>query len=103
MDWFRSWHGAPTDNKWLVIGRRANVLPGIVSAIAWALFDHASQTQERGSIASFDVETYAAFSGFDENDVNAVLDAMRAKGIIGPDDQLSAWDKRQPKRDDDST
>lgn len=25
MDWFRSWHGAPTDNKWLLIAKRAGV------------------------------------------------------------------------------
>ena len=31
--WFRSWHGAPTDNKWLVIARRANVSAGVVSAV----------------------------------------------------------------------
>ena len=27
MDWFRSWHGAPTDNKWLVIAKRAMEAP----------------------------------------------------------------------------
>ena len=100
--WFRSWHGAPTDNKWLVIAKRANVAPGIVSAVAWALFDHASQADERGSVAGFDTETYALWAGWCETDVNAVVDAMRSKGVIDADDRLHAWDKRQPKREDDS-
>ena len=100
--WFRSWHGAPTDNKWLVIGRRANVAPGVVSAVAWALFDHASQADDRGCVDGFDVETYAAFSGFDEGDVNRVVSAMREKSVI-IDGRLAAWDKRQPKREDDSS
>lgn len=101
--WFRSWHGAPTDNKWLVVARKADVAPGIVSAVAWALFDHASQASDRGSVADFDVETYATFSGFSEDNVTAVIAAMHAKGIIEPNNRLAAWDKRQPKREDDST
>ena len=100
--WFRSWHGAPTDNKWLVIAKRANVAPGIVSAVAWALFDHASQADDRGSVEGFDTETYALWAGWCEADVIAVVDAMRAKGVIDADDRLHAWDKRQPKREDDS-
>lgn len=101
MDWFRSWHGAPTDHKWLVVARKAGTVPGIVSAVAWALFDYASQHNERGSIEGFDVETYAVFSGFDEATVQAIIDAMTDKAII-IDGRLAAWDKRQPKREDDS-
>lgn len=100
--WFRSWHGAPTDNKWLVIAAKAKVKPGIVSAVAWALFDHASQAEDRGNVKEFDTETYAVFSGFGENEVQAVIAAMCAKGVIDEDGRLSAWDKRQPKREDDS-
>lgn len=102
MDWFRSWHGAPTDNKWLVIAKRAGVAPMMVSATFWALLDYASQQDERGSVAGFDVETYALWAGVDEADILAVLDAMRAKGVISDGDTLAAWDKRQPKREDDS-
>jgi hypothetical protein len=101
-DWFRSWHGAPTDNKWLVIAKKAGVAPGVVSAVVWALFDHASQAGERGSVAGFDVETYAAFSGFDEAQIAAVIAALKDKGVINGDDHLAAWEKRQPKREDDS-
>lgn len=97
--WFRSWHGAPTDTKWLAIGRRAKVAPGIVSAIAWALFDHASQAEDRGSIDGFDVEAYAAFSGFDEQQVVDVLKALEDKEIlIGR--RFKAWDGRQPQKED---
>lgn len=105
MDWFRSWHGAPTDPKWLVIDRRAHaegVTPGMVSAVAWALMDYASQHIERGSVAGFDVETYAAWSGWHEDQIEAILSAMREKGIITPDDRLAAWEKRQPKKEDNS-
>lgn len=103
MDWFRSWHGAPTDPKWLVVAKRAGVPPGIVTAIVWALLDHASQAAERGSVADFDVETYSAFSGFDDTIIAAVLDALYDKGILTGQWRFAKWDERQPKREDQST
>jgi hypothetical protein len=102
LDWFRSWHGAPTDNKWLVIAKRADVPAGMVSAVVWALFDHASQNESRGSVEDFDVETYATFSGFDEAKVAAIIAALNEKSVI-VSGVLSAWQKRQPKREDNST
>ena len=103
MDWFRSWHGAPTDNKWLLIAKRANVTPMMVSAVFWALLDYASQQDERGSVAGFDAETYAMWAGCDEDDVISILNAMRSKGVISDGEILTAWDKRQPRREDDSS
>ena len=103
MDWFRSWHGAPTDNKWLLIAKRAGVTPMMVSAVFWALLDYASQQEERGSVAGFDAETYAMWAGCDETDVIAIVNAMRAKGVITDGETLAAWEKRQPRREDDSS
>lgn len=99
--WFRSWHGAPTDPKWILIARKANSTPVVVSAIVWALFDHASQESDRGSVAGFDQETYAAWAGIDDDEVARVVKALTDKGII-VNGRLTAWDKRQPKREDDS-
>ncbi len=100
-DWFRSWHGAPTDAKWITIGRKAGVAPGIVSAVFWALCDYASQQEDRGNVAGFDPEIYADFSGFSEEDITAVLTALGNKRVI-VDDRLVSWDRRQPKREDSS-
>lgn len=113
-EWFRSWHGAPTDNKWLVIARRAETLmkrnetyepiyPGFVSAVVWALLDHASQAEARGDVSGFDVETYAAFSGFSEDAVSAIIAALKEKEVISSDQRLKSWDKRQPKREDNNS
>jgi hypothetical protein len=96
--WFRSWHGAPTDTKFNVIAKRAGVVPGVVSAVWWALLDHASQAEDRGSVADWDVETYAAWSGWDEGEVTAVVQAMKDKGLIDGD-RIAHWDKRQPNDD----
>lgn len=101
ISWWRSWHGAPMDQKWLAVAARSGVKTGIVIAIAWALLDYASQQKNRGSINGFDTETFAVFSGFDEADIIAVIKAMTDKKII-VDDTWSNWEKRQPKREDDS-
>lgn len=100
--WWRSWHGAPTDAKWLLIASKAKVKPGVVSAIFWALCDYASQNEERGSVSGFDRETYAVFSGFDLAQIDSVIAALTEKQLIDGD-RLTAWGKRQPKREDDSS
>ena len=99
LSWWRSWHGAPMDHKWAVIAARAGVIPGIVSAVAWAVIDYASQQENRGSVIGFDAEEYAVFSGFGVEQVEKVLAAMEAKGIIS-NGRLTNWEKRQPKRED---
>lgn len=100
-DWFRSWHGAPMDPKWLGVGRIAGVKRGIVAAVWHALEDYASQHAKRGTVAGFDVCTYAEYSEFDEADVVAVIGALTERKVI-VDGRLANWDKRQPKREDDS-
>lgn len=93
--WFKSKHGTPTQRIWLAVARRATVKPYVVSAIAWALLDSASQNQNRGSITEFDAEDYSAFSGLDEDTVNLVLATMQDMGIIDKKGKWSTWDKEQ--------
>lgn len=100
-DWFRSWHGAPTDPKWLGIARRAGVAPGIAVAVAWALMDRASQSADRGSIGGYDAEGLAYFYGCEPENVEAIVSAMVDKGMV-VDGRFTSWEKRQPVREDDS-
>lgn len=102
LDWFRSWHGAPTDDKWLVIAKRSGVPAIMIPSIAWALFDFASQAEDRGSVAGFDFETYAMKFNIEEDQVRAVYTAMEAKEMI-VGGRIAQWEKRQPKREDTST
>jgi hypothetical protein len=100
--WFRSWHGAPTDPKWLGIAKRAGVAPGFAVAIAWALMDRASQAERRGSIDGYDADGLACFFGCEPEQVEAIIVAMTAKGMLD-NRRFVAWERRQPKREDDST
>ena len=99
-DWFRSWHGAPTDPKWLLIAKRANVRPIHVIGTWWALLDYASQHPDRGSIVGFDIETFALFAGLEDEHVSRIVTTLRDKSLI-VDDHIAQWGKRQPKREDD--
>jgi hypothetical protein len=103
MDWFRSYHGAPTDAKYLMLAKRASVAPFEVAFVWWALMDYASQNDPRGSIQGFDIESLACFSGLDESKIKAIEGVCRDKGMIDQADMLSAWPRRQPKREDDSS
>lgn len=100
-DWFRSWHGAPTDPKWLGIARKAGVAPGMVVAVAWALMDRASQAEDRGDIDGYDPDGLACFFGCDPEQIDAIVRGMADRGVI-VNGRFAAWEKRQPKREDDS-
>ena len=76
--------------------------PGVVGYVFWALLDYASQNEDRGSVVGFDAETCADYSGFDEAEIVAVVGALECKGII-TNGRLTEWERRQPKREDDST
>jgi hypothetical protein len=84
------------DSKWLVISARSGVKVGIISALAWALMDYASQNEDRGNVEGFDTEMYAVYSGFSEVEIKKVIQAMKDKGVI-TDNRLTNWEKRQPK------
>lgn len=100
--WFRSWHGAPTDPKWRVIARLANVDLSVVIACAWALLDHASQCPDRGFVGNADAEVLAESIGSSPECVTRVVEALHVKNILR-ESRFAAWDERQPKREDDSS
>lgn len=99
MDWFRTHHGAPTDPKWLLVAKRANVRPIHVIGVWWALLDYASQHPDRGTIDGFDAETFALFAGLDEEHVSRIVTTLRDKSLI-VGNRIAQWEKRQPKRED---
>lgn len=104
MNWFRSHHGISTDPKWSLISRRAKTTTANVVAVFLSLLDHASQQEDRGSVAGWDTEVAAMFLGIEEDDIHAILQAMRDKGVL-TGERVTNWHKRQPKREreDDST
>lgn len=98
-DWFRLWHGAPTDPKWRTIAKRAGVRPVDVWGVVSMLMDRASQATERGTIKGYDSEIIADALGVDDGEVDRIIAAMVEKAVI-VDGRFAAWDRYQPKRED---
>ena len=80
MDWFRSYHGAPTDARLRSAAAGAGTRTSFVVAIYWALLDHASQ--HRNSVESFDPEVASCFFGMDERDVRRIVAELKHVGLI---------------------
>jgi hypothetical protein len=102
LTWLRLYHGTASDPKWIVVGRKVGVPPGMVYATWCAVLEYASENTPRGSAKGFDIEAFAAFAGWEETDIAKVMDAFRSKRLINPGGSLAAWPKRNPKREDAS-
>lgn len=102
MEWFRSIHGAPTHRKWLSVARKSGQPVPLVVSVVWALMDHASRQQDRGSVASFDHEDLAAYLNVEDEAVEAVISTLADKDWL-VDDRIASWEEHQVKRDDTST
>ena len=106
MDWFRSWHGAPTHRLWRTIARRSGQPVMLVVTTAWALMDQASRNADhRGYVGNFDAEVFADFlcssaSEVSEDDIAAIYFALKNKGWIDENDHIASWDEHQPARED---
>jgi len=101
MKWFRMYHGAQNDKKWMVISRKSGQPIPLVLSVVWELIDQASRAATRGDVTGFDQEECAAFLGVSEDDITAVYKALEEKEWI-VEGQLITWNKRQPKREDPS-
>ena len=105
MDWWRAYHGLPHDPKLALVAlvTPCNARRGEVLEVWVALLDYASQNTPRGSIEGIDLEQIAWSLQMEIERVNAIMESLRKKRMISGK-LLSAWDKRQPKRerDDDS-
>ena len=94
MEWLRWYHGAVSDPKWPLVARRAGVSVGVVVSVWAALLEHASQDEERGSVADFDGLTFDVLYGYADGTCAAVCEAMVCRGVI-VEGCLAAWGKRQ--------
>ena len=100
ISWCRLWHELPVDPKWRVIGRKSNQPVSNVISVYIFMLVSASQNSERGVIGDWNDEDVAAALDIDTEDVANIREAMQGKVLDG--DKVTGWEKRQPKREDDS-
>jgi hypothetical protein len=99
--WWRAWHGLTTDEKWAAVGAEAGVATGIALVIGVKLLERASQAEDRGDIHGYNAKAMACSLGCcTATEVERVVEAMRGIGML-VGDRFTAWEKRQPKREDE--
>lgn len=101
MDWYRVYHGMPTDPKWMLVAQRAGngATPGHVVAVWAVLLDHASRSRPRGSVESVDLEAVAVGLGWPLELVTSIHDALAVRRHI-VDGHLRTWGERNPTKFD---
>jgi len=99
MDWLRLWHDMPNDPKWRTISRQSKQPIALVQALYLHLLVDASTSETRGN-ASVTTEDLASALDVDDEQVEAIISAMQGRVLDGT--WITGWEKRQPKRNDDS-
>jgi hypothetical protein len=100
-DWVRLWHDMPTDPKWRVIARKSGQpLPCVVSVFTLMLTNASGNSADRGVLLGWDHEDAGAALDMDAEAVEAIYEAMQGKVLDG--DRLTGWERRQPKREDNT-
>jgi hypothetical protein len=93
-DWFKLWHEALDDPKFLGIADRIQSKVGDVFHVFLKLLKRASENDERGSIAGFDEWGEAAYLRIPVEEVRRIVEAIRDIGMI-VGDRIARWAKRQ--------
>jgi uncharacterized phage protein (TIGR02220 family) len=99
--WFRVWTDMVNDPKWRTIARVSGRPISEVLSVALHLMTCASNATERGRTEGWSDEDVATALDIDTDHVTKIKDAMQGRFLDG--DQLTSWDKRQPKREDNSS
>lgn len=81
-EWHCRYNGTSCNPAWLTIGKAAGCAPGVVAAVYDAVCEHGNTRSPRGAVGDFDVESYAAFSGFEEPIVLAILEQLLKRKLI---------------------
>lgn len=100
MKWLRWHHGTVADPKWRAIARRSGQSIPTVIAVWAAMLETASEATERGNLEGWDDEVVAAALDLDTEAVAAIREAMQ--GLVLDGNALSGWERRQPKREDNT-
>lgn len=98
MEWLKWYVGASTDPKMAVVARRSGQNGAAVLAVWAMLLERAGTADDAGSISGFDAEGADVVLGLQDGAACAIMDAMRAKGMLDGD-RVARWEERQKKNE----
>ena len=99
--WVRLWDDMPNDPKWRVVAKRSGRPISEVLSVFLHMMMNAKEWEHRGTLENWSDEDIAAAIDAEPEHVSAIREAMQGKTLDGY--HLTGWEKRQPKREDDST
>lgn len=95
--WRRLWREMPNDPKWRAVARKSGrSIPEIISVFVVML----TTADDDGTLDGWNDDVVAAGLDMDGEAVAAIRAGMQ--GLVLDGGRLAGWQKRQPKRDDDS-
>lgn len=102
IDWFRWHHGSVTDPKFGLVAKKSGARLSDVLAVWAFVLESASANETRGVIGAVDAESLEYLLDLEEGTAFRILDAMTQRGLLGAGGVVVSWEKRQPKREDDT-
>lgn len=99
MDWFRWHHGSVNDPKFQLVAKKAGASVAEVIAVWACLLEAASQAEDRGNPGELDFDALDCSLGLDDGKARAIYARMNERGLFDEDGVLTAWERRQPKRE----
>ena len=99
--WVRLWEDMPTDPKWRVIAKRSGrPISEVMAVFMFMMTNAGANATERGVLVNWSDEDIAAALDAEPEHIIAIRESMQGKTLEG--DTLKGWEKRQPKREDNS-
>lgn len=102
IDWFRWHHGSVTDPKFQLVAKQAGASVAEVIAVWACLLEAASGAQDRGNPGAPDFEALDCSLGLRDGVSKEIHARMTGRGLLDDAGKVTAWERRQPKREDDS-
>lgn len=103
IDWFRWHHGSVNDPKFQLVAKRSGATVAEVIAVWACLLEAASTAPDRGDPGEPDFESMECALGIADGLARSIYDQMRSRDLIDPGSgRVVSWEKRQPKREDDT-
>jgi hypothetical protein len=101
MEWFRWYGGTFNDPKLQWVANKSCHTVAETLAVWVAVLERAHGNETRGCCAGMDFESLDISLGMEDGSTNDIFLTMQRKGMIIANDMVAAWEKRQPKREDD--
>lgn len=100
--WFRWWVGCVDDPKLSVVSNVSKQTRAVVIAIWACILERAASAEVKGNLTEIPTDELSVTVGVEAEAVDAVVKAMRAKGMLD-ESRVVSWEKRQPIREDESS